>query len=229
MMRRPKQVENKHCLMQRRKTRIWSRRDGDSIVYMHRNRRNNKIYIGYTTRSCFGRWTYKEYKRQRADGSYVYFYNALIKEKELYEKAGIQSDDIFLGFESRILVGGLSKDMAKEIEAFTISFLKERGHTLYNLTDGGESNPMDKPEARRKLSEALKGRTFSEETCRKISAATPKKTVEALDPHTGRVVHRFESTREAERAGFHHGDISDCCNNKQHTYRGLIWRVAKTE
>lgn len=155
-----KHAKGKRWTARRRKTRIWSRREGDSVVYIHRNRRNGKIYIGYSTRACYDRWTYTEYKKS---GEHSHFYRALTKEKELYEQAGIQSTDRLVGFESRILVDGLSLELAKEVERFTIAFLKERGCELYNGTGGGDggpimkgdANPTKRPEVRAKKSKAM--------------------------------------------------------------------------
>lgn len=253
MMRRAKHVENKRCSAQRKKTRLWSRRDGDCVVYMHRNRRNNKIYVGYTKRSCFERWTYNEYKKR---GCNNYFYNALIKEKELYEAAGIQSNDRFIGFESQILIAGLSAEDAPEVEKVTIAFLKDKGVELYNRTDGGEvppivrlvgeDNPAKRPEVRRKLSEnnpmkrpevaaKHKEAVNRPERCRKISEALKgnhngsRKPVEAINPETGERVYYFTSTREAERAGFDRKSISECCRKKRKMCRGLFWRFVKPE
>lgn len=208
---RQKHVKDKRWKARRKKTRIWSRRDGDSVVYMHRNRRNGKIYIGYSTRSCFERWTYSEYKR---NGRNNRFYNALIKEKKLYERAGIKTDEQFVGFESRILVDGLSEEQAPEVEEATIAFLKRKGVELYNRTNGGdappilrgEDHPMKRPEIAAK------------------SAAARSKPVEAINPKTGERVYLFESTQAAGRDGFNRRDINLCCNNKRKTHAGLIWR-----
>lgn len=213
---RNKHVKGKRWKARRRKTRLWSRRGGDSIVYMHRNRRNGKIYIGFTTRSCFERWTYSQYKN---NGGNNRFYNALMKEKELYEKTGIQSDDRFLGFESRILVDGLSAEDAPKVEEATIAFFRGKGCELYNGTGGGDAppimygddNPMKRPEVVAKQAAAL------------------SKPVEAIDPQTGRVVHRFKSTRDAGRAGFNQGHVAECCRGERKNHAGLIWRFAKVE
>ena len=50
------------------------------------------------------------------------------------------------------------------------------------------------------------------------------KAVEAIDKITGRVVYTFPSTMEAQRQGFHSGNVSECCNGKQKSHKGFIWR-----
>jgi hypothetical protein len=34
----------------------------------------------------------------------------------------------------------------------------------------------------------------------------------------------FPSIQEAQRKGFNHGNISECCNGKVLSHRGLVWR-----
>lgn len=55
-------------------------------------------------------------------------------------------------------------------------------------------------------------------------AASQSKPVEAIDPKTGQVVREFSSTREAQRNGFQHTGISDCCHGKRKTHKGYMWR-----
>jgi leucyl aminopeptidase len=100
---------------------------------------------------------------------------------------------------------------------------------------------------------ALKGKKLSDETKAKITASlktsekakiartkvaearrgvynTKKsKAVQALDPKTLEVVMEFPSAHEAQRHGFHQGNISACCRNcfnrpGNNVYKGLIWR-----
>ena len=55
------------------------------------------------------------------------------------------------------------------------------------------------------------------------------KVVEAIDKVTGKVVYVFPSTQEAQRQGFDHGAVSQCCRNSfnrpgNNVYKGFIWR-----
>lgn len=54
------------------------------------------------------------------------------------------------------------------------------------------------------------------------------KPVQAINPSTGEVVLEFPSTREAERKGFNHGDISACCRGKVEQHKGLEWRYKES-
>lgn len=57
-------------------------------------------------------------------------------------------------------------------------------------------------------------------------AAAKSKPVEAVDKVTGRVIFTFPSAKEAERQGFHRGNISECCKGERKTHHGLHWRYA---
>lgn len=78
-------------------------------------------------------------------------------------------------------------------------------------------------ESRRKLSASMKGIPFSVEHRRKLSEAKPKKSVlqYTLDL---KFVAEYESLREAERqTGVEHNDISKCCKNKRYQAGKFIW------
>lgn len=62
----------------------------------------------------------------------------------------------------------------------------------------------------------------------KRRAASQSKPVEAIDPKTGQVVKEFASGIEAERNGFKHGAISQCCRGKRRRHRGFEWRFKES-
>lgn len=49
------------------------------------------------------------------------------------------------------------------------------------------------------------------------------KPVFAYDSKTGKVVHEFKSTMDAERHGFCHVQVSACCRGIHETHKGLAW------
>lgn len=53
---------------------------------------------------------------------------------------------------------------------------------------------------------------------------TKGKPVQAINPDTGEVVAEFPSAAEAGRNGYISTCVTNCCHNKQHTHRGLIWQ-----
>lgn len=54
-----------------------------------------------------------------------------------------------------------------------------------------------------------------------------KRAVIAFSKHTGEVVARYESTKEAERHGYNGSHVSACCLGKRKSSSGLIWRYAQ--
>jgi hypothetical protein len=63
---------------------------------------------------------------------------------------------------------------------------------------------------------------------RVLKSAHTKKAVESVCPKTGAVVQRFESGMAAFLAGgFSRPGISNCCQGRQGTHKGLKWRYAE--
>jgi len=87
----------------------------------------------------------------------------------------------------------------------------------------GENNPMKRPEVAAKISVGMK------EYLKKHPEKhpNPPKPVEAIDPESGQRALYFKSMMGAGRAGFNQGHISDCCNGKQKTHHGYIWRFVE--
>lgn len=115
-------------------------------VYIHTNKINKKAYIGITSQEPKDRWEYGfGYKKQPV------FYNAI-------RKYGWDN------FEHIIFMDNLSKKEARHIEQLLIELYKTNCQKYYNprygynMTDGGESNPM-------------LGNHHTEETKAKISVA----------------------------------------------------------
>ena len=138
-------------------------------VYQHKNKINGKVYIGITSRKPEERWGSNgiNYK------SSPHFYAAI-------QKYGWDN------FEHNILYTDLTKDEACQKEQELISYFNSMNREYgYNSTSGGESFVMNEetkqkisqsmignknglghpcsPEKAKKISEAQKGRTFTEE------------------------------------------------------------------
>lgn len=62
-------------------------------------------------------------------------------------------------------------------------------------------------------------------TARQRTVEKVSKPVVAKDSE-GNIVYTFKSAAEAIRMGFHHGNISRCCNGHLKTYKGLYWSFA---
>lgn len=144
-------------------------------VYIHRNKINDKAYIGYTKNDPQKRW-----------GKNGYGY----KTQRAFARAIKKYPDWDNDWEHIIFMDNLSEEDAKRIEVLLIALFKTNCNRYnkptygYNMTDGGEGTTGNKmsEDARRKLSESHKGkgRPHTEESKRKLSIAlSGKKKSEA--------------------------------------------------
>lgn len=135
-------------------------------VYQHKNKINNKVYIGITKQIPEKRWGINGYNYKTSP----HFYSAI-------QKYGWEN------FEHNILFEGLTKEDAclKEKELI-IKFNSMDRRYGYNSTSGGETFTVS-PEIRIKMSQAMKGNKnglghpCSEEKRQKISNAQKNKTL----------------------------------------------------
>lgn len=133
--------------------------NNDYCVYCHKNRLNNKRYIGITCQNPQSRW--------RNGKGYInndYFYRSI-------QKYGWDN------FEHIILHEKLTKEKAELLEIKIISEYKTTNPNFgYNIERGGNSTEKFTNEIKQKISNSLKGHVCSEETRRKISEANKGKT-----------------------------------------------------
>ena len=125
------------------------------------------------------------------------------------------------------------KDNLSEEEAFNeekglITFFRDLGLRLTNMTDGGDgvSGLVHSLEARKKMSEVKKGenhpfygKNHSRETRKKMSEANLKFHVIAKNIKTGEEL-VLKGTREIILAGFQHPSVYNCLNGKAKTHKG---------
>lgn len=112
-------------------------------VYKHTTP-SGKVYIGITSKPVKERWL-----NGRGYAKNEHFWNAI-------KKYGWDN------IEHQVLVSGLSKDEASEVEKMYIALY--RSHEIkhgYNLTEGGETGIVHTMESRRKLSESRKGQRYN--------------------------------------------------------------------
>jgi len=83
----------------------------------------------------------------------------------------------------------------------------------------------DTEQTKQKKSEIAKGRIKTPEWKQNISISHPAKKPVMQYDLSGRKITTFISINEASRqTGYRVGDISACCNNKQKTAHGFIWK-----
>lgn len=185
-------------------------------IYIHRNKLNNKIYIGQTCQELVDRWKNGEGYR-----SSLYFYNAI-------KKHGWDN------FEHIVFADGLTADEANKMETLLIALYEATNPKYgYNLRSGG-NNSHHSEESKLKMSAACKGKKLSEEHKKHLSearkGANPVKAHEALYKGVNQLtkdhifINHFNSIREAAeatgicRAGIGRSANGGCCAG------GFIWK-----
>lgn len=127
----------------------------DLIIYKATNKINNKIYIGLTTKSLNKR--IKGHLSKEQFGLKIPICNAIRKYgKENFDWGVVATCD--------------TKDKLYFLERFYIKFFNSKSPNGYNLTDGGEDNPMNYEEFRKKVGDLKKGKTKDNDFGRKITS-----------------------------------------------------------
>lgn len=200
-------------------------------VYIHRNKINNKAYIGITSRAPNIRW-----KRGEGYCSSSYFYNAI-------QKYGWDN------FEHIIWCEGLTQDEAFRFEKLLIAVFNTTNSDYgYNLSAGGQLGPIG-VRCSEKTKEKLRqlnlggnnpnyGLKRSEETKKKISDAligksktyknkngNPLKIFIYQYSKQGDLINKFlGSYKASEQTGISRSAIENCLCGLSKTAGGYIWK-----
>lgn len=209
-------------------------------VYMHKNKLNNKVYIGITCQIP----TSRRWKNGNGYKKCPLFYNAI-------KKYGWDN------FEHSILYKNISKEVAEEKEKELIKKYKsnDRNHG-YNLQSGGGITNLSEL-TKEKLRIYNTGRKHSEETKKKMSLSHIgkqkclgyKHTKETKEKHRqlmlGKKNHNARGVNQYDLQGnfIKHYDymnqikeyinipttahISDCCRGKRNKCYGFIWKYSE--
>lgn len=170
-------------------------------VYLHRNKINQKVYIGITSQDYNVRW--------RAQGQ---GYRQQPKFYYAIEKYGWDN------FEHIILFTNLSKEVAeqKEIELIAIYDAINNGYNVY--PGGNLINHTEK--TKQKLSQIMTGKKHSELVKQKMREHTPKMPVLCIETNI-----IYDSIRAASRdTGIDPSSISRCCRGQQITAGKKHWQ-----
>lgn len=172
------------------------------IVYQHKNKINNKVYIGITGRIPEERWG----KNGNNYKSSPHFYAAI-------QKYGWDN------FEHNILFTDLTKEQACLKEQELIKFFNSMDRNYgYNSTSGGEIFTLNEEarrkksismlgnknslghacseEKKKKISEAQKGKIFSEEHKKKLSEAASKRHVPCSESKKEKLSQNYPKKRK---------------------------------
>lgn len=183
-------------------------------VYMHKNKKNGKVYIGITDMEPEKRWA-----NGKAYGHCSRFNNAI-------KKYGWKN------FDHLIIKRNVSKQEAIDTERALIKeFNSQNPDYGYNLTSGGEHYEHNEEtkglmslrrkqmkgkftvEARKAISDGLKGNKNN------------RRAVCQYDAHTGKLVNKYETlTLAAKAVGVGPANISLACSGRAKTSAGYIWK-----
>lgn len=214
-------------------------------VYIHKNRQNNKVYIGQTCQKPQRRW-----KKGKGYKNCYHFFNAI-------NKYGWDS------FEHIILKQHLTLEEANYWESFYIKYYKTLFNQFgYNLSSGG-SHPIPSKQTRQKMRQkklgtkqtqqtkqkirqSHLGKNFSKQHKEKLSQAAKnrkiqgfqnKKHTQATKEKIGRkngkavlcvqtgIVY-YSAAEACRQLGLKSNHINDCINNptRYKTFGGYHWK-----
>ena len=185
-------------------------------VYVHKNLKNEKYYVGCTSQEPKARWAsgwgYKNNTQMWKD---------------------IQESDWNSDWVHGILGKFENEKDALKYEAFLIAMLDtiENG---YNTSSYSRGTYKRSEVTKRKISDnhayfrgeknPLFGKHHSEESRKKMSENRPSKPVLQFSK-TGEFIAEYPSTREAERqTGCYQSNICACCKGKYKSTGGYIWK-----
>lgn len=172
----------------------------DYIIYIHRNKINNKVYIGQT-KNPKERWKPKNYRNN------PHFYSAI-------KQYG------WSNFEHIVFASGLSLEEANKMERLMIAFYDTKNQSVgYNLRSGGDSGGALAEETKEKLSKVQKGLQAGIKNAR-------ARRVEQYDLD-GNFIKEWDYIGQAQESlGINRTGISFCCSGKRKTAGGYHWRWA---
>lgn len=175
---------------------------------------SGKSYIGQSTDLDK---RLNQYKNLDCKGQ-IYLYKALLKyEWNNFEVEILWSIDCDFPY-IKTLLNKLEIEYIKQYNSY---------NSGYNLTKGGEGGLLGykhTEEARKKMSEAQKGKKHLEETKLKMSKSNKSKNPVLQYDLSGVFIKRWDSTKEAQMVtGIDRCSIAKCCNGKYKTAGGFIW------
>lgn len=177
-------------------------------VYAHKNLKNEKYYVGMTSQEPKKRW----------NSGFGYQTNSKMWND-------IQNSDWNSDWVHGILGKFTDKNEALKYEAFLIAMLDsvENG---YNTSEYGSGDFKRSEKHRKRISESMTGRVFSEEHKKKLSESHGVYGILQYSKD-GEFIAEYPSTMEAERqTGCNQQNICKCCKGKRKTTGGYIWKYA---
>ena len=168
-------------------------------IYIHRNKINNKAYIGQTCNDPKKRWENGSgYKKQ------PHFYSAI-------NKYG------WGNFEHIIWAENLTQDEANHLEELLIALFNTTDHDCgYNDRHGGNNSKLSEA-SKRQMSESHKGRF--------AGSNNPAARKVAQYDKNNNLIKVWDYARQAsEVLGIQNTNISACCRGRLKTAGGFMWK-----
>lgn len=193
------------------------------IIYMHKLKKDNRVYIGLTQQKPEKRW-------QKGLG-----YKNSTYIKKAIDKYGWD------GFEHIILYDNLTREEAqlKEIELIKKYKSNIKGYG-FNMNEGGFA-PIITEEQKRKISNTEKGKIVSKETIEKIKKSKIermntigltekqkewyKRKIKPIICIETNII--YQGQKDLKENGFNAGNIQLVCNNKRKIADGYHWKYYK--
>ena len=211
-------------------------------VYVHKNLKNEKYYVGCTKLNPSYRWNNgKGYKYntqmwndiQNSDWNKDWVHGILGKFEDKQDALAYEAfliamlDTIENGYNTSSYSGGTYKRSDKTKKKMSESMT---GHEVSEETKKKISESMNgrvlTEEHRKKISESMTGRVFTEESKKKMSEAHGVNGILQFSKD-GEFISEYQSTMDAERqTGCHHQHICKCCKGKLKSTGGYIWMYA---
>ena len=146
--------------------------------------------------------------------------------------------------ETRRKMGESKKNMSEEVRKKISESLKGKtlSEEVRNKISESLKGKQFSEETRRKLSDANKGKTLSEEVRKKMSDAkkgkpAPNKGIPMSEEQkkklskkvlqftlNGEFIREWPSIQECGRNGFYGTAVCKCCQGKQKTHKGFVWK-----
>lgn len=175
---------------------------------------NGKVYIGMTSLSL----------EQRRDNGYQH-------NRKLQEAMRLYG---WFGFSREVMIDGLTEQQAaKEEQRLIAEYDATNPNKGYNVSLGGRSTfkgLKHSEQHKARMSDLYKGRTFSENSLKKMKEAHAKERIAVRSTDaSGSVIKEYDSLGDAANdVGGHKTNVTRACKSGK-PYKGVYWCYAESE
>ena len=186
-------------------------------IYIHKNKINNKIYVGQTCKNVWGRWGLNGQQ---------YCYSENNKFGKAIKKYGFEN------FDHIIIKENLSKEEANELEKQLIVFY-DSFKNGYNSTTGGDGGGFighkhKKDSIIKMVKKGKENGMYGKKRPQYVKDAVRKSHAKPIEQYdlNGNFLRRYESaTYIKKNYNYDNSLINKCCKNNKAAY-GFFWKYA---